>query len=326
MNKNSEGKVLSIIIPVFNTEKYIARCLDSIINQSLKSIEIILVDDLSTDNSALVISDYVKRYEFIRYYKVKEKGSAGGARNLGILNANGKYIGFVDSDDWVDTMMFEKMVNAAEKSDADIAMCGVLSEFGGAHETVKRHEFTVENIIDGKAAFGLLTRYYNQDMVISPVVCNKIYKAKFLRDNHFTFLVNNYNDDDVFNFICLLNINKLIIVPNTYYHYYQRSDSIMHLFSTKHMDDFIIGYSTLKDYLDKNNCFESVKANYYSYLELNLAALFNIMVASEPDTAKQMAHIHYLLNKVINSAVLRDYIDYVGVKRIMKFLTPSFKR
>ena len=326
MNKNLEEPILSIIIPVYNTEKYIARCLDSLINQSLKSIEIIMVDDLSTDNSAKIISDYVKKYDFIRYYKMESKGSAGGARNLGIINANGKYIGFVDSDDWVDTMMFEKMVNAAEKSDADVAMCGVLSEFGSKHESVKRHEFVVENIIEGRTAFGLLTRYYNQDMVISPVVCNKIYRAKFLKDNHYSFLVNNYNDDDVFNFICLLNINKLIIVPNTYYHYYQRQDSIMHLFSTKHMDDFIIGYSSLKDYLDKNNCFELVKANYYSYLELNLAALFNILIASEPDTAKQMAHINYLLNKTKDNVMLRDYIDYVGVKRIIRFLTPSFKR
>lgn len=326
MNSNLEEPILSIIIPVFNTEKYIARCLDSLINQSLKKIEIIIVDDLSTDNSSVIISMYIKRYSFIRYYKMESKGSAGGARNLGIINAKGKYIGFVDSDDWVDTMMFDKMINAAEKSNADVAMCGVLSEFGSIHESVKRHEFIVENIIEGKAAFELLTRYSNQDITISPIVCNKIYRSKLIKDNQYSFLVNNYNDDDVFNFICLLNINKLIIIPNTYYHYFQRQDSIMHLFSTKHIDDFIIGYSALKDYLDKKNCFELVKANYYSYLELNLAALFNILISSEPDPAKQMKHIHYLLNKIKGSVMLSDYIDYVGVKRIIKFLIPSFKR
>lgn len=326
MHTKQEEPILSIIIPVFNTEKYIARCLDSLINQSLKKIEIIIVDDLSTDNSALIISEYVQKYKFIKYYMMTAKGSAGGARNLGIMHAKSKYIGFVDSDDWVDTMMFEKMVNAAETCNADVAMCGVIYEFGSVHESVKRHEYIFENIIEGRAAFDLLTRYYNQDMVISPIVCNKIYKTKFLQDNQFTFLANNYNDDDIFNFICLLSITKLIIVPYTYYHYYQRPNSIMHRFSTKHMDDLVVGFTALREYLEKHNFFEAVKENYYSYLELNLATIINILAASEYDPAKQMKYIDYLIHKIINSIVLREYIEYVGLKRIIRFLVPSFKR
>lgn len=326
MDANKKNIAISIIIPVFNTEKYIARCLDSIINQSLKSLEIILIDDLSTDNSAAIIAEYVKKYDFIQYLKMKSKGSAGGARNLGLEKVSGEYIGFVDSDDWVDTMLFEKMLNAAKKHDADIAMCGVISEFENSHESVKRHEFIFENVIEGKAAFGLLTRVLNQDIVISPVVCNKIYRTKFIKDNHYSFLMNNYNDDDVFNFICLLQANKVAIVPNTYYHYYQRPDSIMHRFSTKHIDDFLFAYKMLKNFLEEKNCFSMLKNNYYMYMELNLAALLRILLNSEPILAKQNEHIIYLLNQLKEHVITNEYINYVGPQRLIQFLTTALKR
>ncbi len=322
----SNTPIISIIIPVFNTEDYLARCFDSIINQSLKDIEIIIVNDLSTDNSEKIILDYVKQYDFIKYFKMKSKGSAGGTRNLGIENAIGKYLGFVDSDDWVDTMMFEKLVAAAEKSHAEIAMCGVLSEYGGAHETEKRHEYTAENIMEGKAAFGLLTRFYNQDIVISPVVCNKIYSTKFIKGNQYSFLINNLNDDDIFNFICFLQVNTVAIVPNTYYHYYQRQNSIMHHFSIKHMDDLVGAYTMLHDYLHENNQFELVRNSYYSYLDLNMSAMFRILISSEPDPVKQNEYIDYFLTKVLGTLITKDYIHYVGIKRIHTFLTSSFKR
>ena len=110
---------LSIIVPVFNTEKYLSECLNSLINQTLKSIEIICVDDGSTDNSLSILEKFHSKDERV---KIIHQGNFGVsvARNNGIAMAQGEYIGFVDSDDWVDADFFEKLYNASQKFGAEV--------------------------------------------------------------------------------------------------------------------------------------------------------------------------------------------------------------
>ena len=106
---------ISVIVPVYNTEKYIKKCLDSIINQTYSNIEIIIINDGSTDNSELIINEYLKEYpDKIKYYK-KENGGLSDARNYGVTKATGDYICFVDSDDYIDINLFESLKMEVEK-------------------------------------------------------------------------------------------------------------------------------------------------------------------------------------------------------------------
>src|SRR5476651_2653123 len=107
MDKTIISPIISVIVPVFNTADYLTRCLESIISQSIDNIEIIIVNDMSTDNSEEIILAYTNKYDFIKYFKMQSKGLAGGTRNLGLNYVTGKYIAFVDSDDWIDKTMFE---------------------------------------------------------------------------------------------------------------------------------------------------------------------------------------------------------------------------
>lgn len=323
---NTIKPILSVIIPVFNTENYLARCLDSIINQSIKNIEILVSNDLSTDNSEKIILDYVKRYDFIKYFKMQSKGGAGGARNLSLDHVSGQYIGFVDSDDWVDTLMFEKLINSIENSNADIAICGIITEYNNLHDSVMRYEYASDNVIDGKLAFELLTRKSNNDVYITPMISNKVYTTKFIKDNKYTFLSNTCNEDDVFTFICFLNVEKVAITANTYYHYQQRANSITHSFSNKNMDDLINGFSIIKNYLDSTNSYQLYKGNYYAFFEKCLESVLNILMDTEPNEILQNNYINYLFSKSQNSLIINDYIEYVGAKRIKKFLMPSLTR
>ena len=116
---------VSVIVPVYNTEKYLAKCLDSLVNQTLKDIEIIVVNDGTKDNSEKIINKYLKKYSKIRYYK-KENGGLSSARNYGIELANGEYVGFVDSDDYVKDGMFSKMYECAIKNNSDIVVCDTI--------------------------------------------------------------------------------------------------------------------------------------------------------------------------------------------------------
>lgn len=119
---------VSVIIPVYNVEKYIERCLDSVVNQTLEDIQIILVNDGSADRSGEICRDYAARFSNIVYHEQKNAGSAA-ARNAGLNYATGEYVGFVDSDDWVEPDMFAKLYTAAkENQNADIVFCRVFEE------------------------------------------------------------------------------------------------------------------------------------------------------------------------------------------------------
>ena len=110
---------VSIIVPVYNIEKYLAKCLDSLINQTLEDIEIICVNDGSTDNSAEILNEYAQKDCRIKIIN-QDNAGLSAARNTGINAANGEYIGYVDSDDWIDLNFYEKLYNAAKDTDADI--------------------------------------------------------------------------------------------------------------------------------------------------------------------------------------------------------------
>ena len=128
---------VSVIVPVYNVENYLERCLDSIICQTLSDIEIILVNDGSLDNSGEICKAYASKYPSIKYYAQENAGSAA-ARNVGLSHATGEYIGFVDSDDWIESNMYERLYTAAkENHDADIVFCRVFeNECPGSGEYI----------------------------------------------------------------------------------------------------------------------------------------------------------------------------------------------
>ena len=118
--------LISVIIPVYGVEKYIAQCLESVINQTYSNLEIIVINDGTKDRSAEIAKEYAKKDSRVRVYDF-ENGGASAARNRGIKLANGEYIAFLDSDDWIEGQMYEKLVNEAIKSNADIVKCGFKS-------------------------------------------------------------------------------------------------------------------------------------------------------------------------------------------------------
>ena len=113
---------VSIIIPVYNVEQYLAQCLDSVINQTYKNIEIICVNDCSLDNSFKILDEYSKNDKRIKIINRENNGGLSAARNTGLDNASGKYIYFLDSDDWIDLDYIEKMLNAAIKNEVEVVL------------------------------------------------------------------------------------------------------------------------------------------------------------------------------------------------------------
>ena len=155
---------LSIIMPVYNAEKYLEKCLDSLVSQTLDDYEIVLINDGSKDGSQKIIESYVNQYpELIRAVTV-ENGGQGRARNIGMEMARGDYLGFADSDDWVSPEMFEKLYTAAVEADADMAVCD-----------------TVQCFDDGSEVYLPMSRFESA-MEITTAVWNKLFKKALIED------------------------------------------------------------------------------------------------------------------------------------------------
>lgn len=170
--------MITVIVPIYNTEKYLKRCIDSILEQTYKEIELILVNDGSTDKSEDICKEYLKNDNRIIYYKI-ENGGQGRARNYALDRCNGEWISFIDSDDWIENDMFEKMINMAETNECDIAICGWYRNHGFK-------QIEQPTIKDVKYYNNLeLMKEYLSSNIITSSMCNKIYKKKLWEDTRF---------------------------------------------------------------------------------------------------------------------------------------------
>ena len=215
---NNQVKI-SIVVPVYNVEKYLKRCLDSLVNQTLKDIEIICVNDGSKDNSLDILEEYAKKDGRIVILN-QENAGLSAARNTGMNVVKGEYIGFVDSDDWVDLDFYEKLYFAAKNNDCDIAVADFIRE----HPTKKkkRLNITKEEIFEKPEDKYLACKTYREGCV-----WNKIYRTEFLKRIDLKFVVGMYYEDRDFTARSLFYSKKLITVPNTYYRYFVNPKSIV---------------------------------------------------------------------------------------------------
>ncbi len=210
---------VSIIIPVYNVEKYLAKCLDSIINQTLKDIEIICVNDGSTDNSLEILTDYAISDSRVIIINQKNAGLSA-ARNTGIDAATGEYIGFVDSDDWVDTNFYENLYNEAVNNQCDIAVAGIIRHY-------KQQNIYDLKFINSQISDNLNSKFKLSDTPDCSYVWNKIYKTAKIKEHNLKFPVGKYYEDQYFTPLAFLKSDKLITVPEIFYHYRRHSNSIV---------------------------------------------------------------------------------------------------
>ena len=228
---------ISIIVPVYNVEKYIDKCLKSLTQQTLQDIEIIIVNDGSLDKSVEIIEKYVKENSTkIKYYE-KENGGLSSARNYGLEYATGEYIAFLDSDDYVETNMYEEMYNLAKKENADMVECDFIWEWEyGKKIFDKRREYKTK-----------------EEMMKKPrvVAWNKIYKREIINKYKIRFPEGLIYEDMEFFYKLLPHLNKISYINKYFVHYTQREDSITNKQTQKVEDIFKILDNIFDYYIDQ---------------------------------------------------------------------------
>ena len=211
---------LSVIVPVYNTEKYLKRCVDSILNQKMKDYEIIIVNDGSLDNSEEIIKKYEQQYSnIIKYYK-KENGGLSDARNYGVAKATGNYICFIDSDDYIAEDLFEKLEKYIEQ-DVDLIKykCIKVNE---QNEIIEKVTGPVFDKKSGQEAFNEL---YSSD-VLMETAWLYLYKTKYYKENNYEFPIKKYHEDWAIVPYIVLNAESIISTDIYGYYYVQTSSSI----------------------------------------------------------------------------------------------------
>lgn len=234
---------VSIIVPAYNVEKYIEKCLETLVNQTLQEIEIIVVNDGSTDGTKQKIEKFIERYPHkVKCYD-KPNGGLSDARNYGIPYAEGKYIGFVDSDDYVELNMFEEMYKKAEEENADMVECDFIWEY----PTKKRID--IGKIYTNKKEAFIHARV---------VAWNKLIKRETLQKTQIIFPKGLRYEDTEFFYKLLPSLEKISFVKVPMVHYIQRDGSIANTQNERVKEIFEIWDNIFKFYKE-NNLFEEYK-------------------------------------------------------------------
>ncbi|MGG4040961.1 glycosyltransferase [Bacillus smithii] len=305
--------VVSIIVPLYNAEKVMKKCIESILSQSLYQIEVILIDDGSTDNTRKIAEEYKKKDKRIKVIHQNNKG-VSSARNVGLENANGDFIGFVDADDWIDKDMYLEMYNSAIKSNADITMCGYYSEnkYYGTKQLIEtplnngvyEKDDIISNIIIPMIGTVEKSKIAWNYRVMGSVWRN-IFRKDLLTNNKIVFNKEiSYCEDLLFCIESMSKCNRLAIVNKPFYHYQTFQYSLSRSYRKNMLDDLITVDEIIKDSLEYD-----IDQKIFKYRTIVIArkAIINECVQDNPATLyRKLENIDKILN---NKKVRKAYSD-----------------
>lgn len=263
-----DNELISIIVPVYKVEKYLEKCVNSILNQTYKNLEIILVNDGSPDNSPKLCEELAKKDNRIVVYH-KENGGLSDARNYGVNKAKGRYIGFVDSDDYINENMYEHLYKTIKENNVDIAECNVMRVYGNKN----RPHYIGEDYTEVLSTKEYIKEYLTMNRVYGSVWC-KLLKTELVKK--LTFAKGKYYEDIFYNYDLFQVIDKIAITNKCYYYYYIRENSITtEKYSPKQLDLLEI-LNKLNDYVIKK--YPEFKEESFTRLVYAYLSTFNHIV------------------------------------------------
>ena len=284
---------VSVIIPVYNTENYLSSCVDSILQQEYISLEIILIDDGSTDASGRICDNYASKYDFIKTIHIKNSGPAT-AKNEGLKIAQGSYIALTDSDDKMEPQMLHKMVSVGYEYDADIICCNYkqVDEQGNISNLNSTSQQYILNHEEG------LIRFFSKNKIYSQC-WTKLYKRKMLTDYQIDNDPGLRTDEDfIFNIKAFTHAQKTVIVDEPLYVYTHRENSLAHAYFKKNISQYI------------DNRIKRVKVTQEA-------------VINENNTIKEWSTVHIIMyyNELLGKvALFPEYYSDKRIKQILKFI------
>ena len=309
---------VSVIVPIYNVERFVKRCLDSLVNQTLQEIQIILVNDGSTDESGNIAKEYASKHSNKIIYLEKENGGLSDARNFGMRYAEGEYIAFLDSDDYVENTMYEEMYNKALQENSDYVECDFLWEYPNKVKKDKRIPYSNKK--------EMLTN-------VRVVAWNKLIKREILEKNNISFPKGLRYEDIEFTYKLIPYLNKVSYVDKEFVHYVQRNNSIANVQNERTAEVFTIFDNIIKYYQEKGFYEEYKEELEYSYSRILLcSSLKRICKIKDSKTRKKLIketfeklYQQFPLwkeNKILNNRSIKN----MYMKSINKFTYPIYTK
>lgn len=300
-NFNIMPKV-SVIIPVYNTEKYLHKCIDSILNQSFYDFELILIDDGSTDNCPIICDEFSKTDKRIKVIHQKKQG-VSSARNKGIEIATGEYIYFIDSDDFIESKLLEICLKKIENFDILVFNYNLINEKGNIYKFNKYPSNTY--LTEEDKFYFLINILLNTQ--IGAFVWNKLYKRQIIIDNNITFNSNlTFSEDLLFNLIYLLHTSNINCINQSFYNYRKKTSSIFNI-----------------DFYEEYNIYNEIGKFYYNYCKKNNRNFY----------IENFSIFYYILIKfIITISENFKFRDYFKAKKLLnnvedkEFLRHNFNK
>ena len=251
---------VSVIIPMFNAEQYLERCLTSVVSQTLREIEVVCVDDRSTDSTPQIAESMSRRDDRIKLVRTKANSGPGGARNLGIASSSGEFIAFVDSDDTIETNALEKAWSLAQGADADIVAFGYneVQERGGTvSRFLPKHQGIMESPGSSRNLFA----------ITNPACWNKLWRSSAISKNDIIFPENIYFEDLATTPIACYHARRIAFIDEPLYNYYIRDGSITNSATSKHISDILYVFFYLSEKFKELGVWEDQKYNCVRHVE-----------------------------------------------------------
>ena len=311
---------VSIIIPIYNMKKYLTKCLDSVIHQTLKDIEIICIDDGSTDNSLEILKAYAQKDPRIKVLTQENQGQ-GAARNLGIDVAESEYVSFVDPDDWIEPDTYEYAYNTITETGADYVTWGmnIIPEEKRPNLT-RLNNAKAYHAIKFTGLYDWDCKLYN-DTTCTP--CNKIFKTSIIKENQIKFPNIRYYEDEAFFAKYLLFCKKVYFSDKFLYNYIQRKSSVTALqyYSKKsnHKLYFLKIFKDVYDYYEQHNALES----HTEFLNMLLDRVIPSAYKFSYDKQLAMKEIRKLIRSIDNKILKNRIVKLIKKKRfdLLPFMT-----
>lgn len=261
---------VSVILPIYNSEKYLKKCLDSLVKQTLKDIEIICINDGSEDNSLEILREYASKDN--RFIVIEQENSGQSvARNKGIEIAQGEYLGFVDSDDWVELNYFENLYNIAIENNSDIVATSIrkVAEDKEEEYIINYNSIQTETDTNKKYELANIPKFN--------YMCNKIYKTSAFRKTGLKFKEGVYFEDIILTPQVVHFLKRLTTAPNSCYFYRYNDSSTCNSLNEKKIQDEILAKQIALEFVQKNNIAKAVGGHWY-HKNIFEFYLFNLKV------------------------------------------------
>lgn len=250
--------LISIIMPAYNSEKIIASSIQSILGQTLNEIELIVIDDCSTDNTVEKIRKIQQQDNRVRLIQQPENRGPGAAKNVGLKEAVGEYIAFCDADDWIEKDMLKELFEKVQKEGADVVVSGFfLDECTETGELLKRAKLSMENYVaTSEREVAELVSGIDTSKLYA-YACNKIYKSSIIKKNNVNFSDKLFGEDYDFNMKFFTNAQSAAVVPECYYHYIKMNkDSLTERFIPNYYEIILDRFEKMRSYMKQKNVYE----------------------------------------------------------------------